>query len=523
MTNIRYKKLRILLSGIISNLIVLIDILIILLFTQLISNEISVQNNFLINLLNYILEIKILFPFLIVTRFIVLVIEKLNSEHLSISVSKNLRKKVLKLAYDRGDFSIADSFYFLNQVSVNVSGFYKNFVIFLTNSVQIIGFVLFLLIIERQVVLYLVLGLLVLFLPTRYLIKKGKYYQHVSYEENKNLSNLIQRIIENTFLIKVLETEDYEFDNFEQSLQKYKFSQFLNVVYGTINSIFPIFTTLLLLSFVILYAEVSFISLEFLGILLRLFTSLSGFNNGLNLVLNSSVHVKALSDLFANSKLRDRSNYKVDYDIKNSVEINNVNFKFFNSKDYIFSKTSLKIPKNKHTVITGKNGSGKSTLLGLILGIYLPNNGTVNVSTNEIGYVGVNPLIIDGTLKFNLLYGNKHKISDQEINTLLSQFNLFDKNTVSLDDKISNKTLSSGQMQKIAIIRALLNKCKILILDEATSNLDQNSQTLLFDILKELNITIINSTHSIENFEYDYELNIEIIEDSRVVHFRTNK
>ena len=219
-TNIKYKKLRILLSGIISNLIVLIDILIILLFTQLISNEISVQNNFLINLLNYILEIKILFPFLIVIRFIVLVIEKLNSEHLSISVSKNLRKKVLKLAYDRGDFSIADSFYFLNQVSVNVSGFYKNFVIFLTNSVQIIGFVLFLLIIERQVVLYLVLGLLVLFLPTRYLIKKGKYYQHVSYEENKNLSNLIQRIIENTFLIKVLETQlNHSWNNLDSDFE----------------------------------------------------------------------------------------------------------------------------------------------------------------------------------------------------------------------------------------------------------------------------------------------------------------
>ena len=115
-TDIRYKKLRVVFSGIVSNLIVAIDILIILLFTQLISNEISVQNVFLVSLLNYILEIKILFPLLIVIRFLVLVIEKLNSEHLSISVSKNLRSQVLKLAYERGDFSIADSYYYLNQV-----------------------------------------------------------------------------------------------------------------------------------------------------------------------------------------------------------------------------------------------------------------------------------------------------------------------------------------------------------------------------------------------------------------------
>lgn len=522
-TDIRYKKLRVVFSGIVSNLIVAIDILIILLFTQLISNEISVQNVFLVSLLNYILEIKILFPLLIVIRFLVLVIEKLNSEHLSISVSKNLRSQVLKLAYERGDFSIADSYYYLNQVSINVSGFYKNFIIFLTNVVQIVGFLLFLVLLESQVVLYLIIGILIIFLPTKYLIKKGKHYQHVSYEENKNLSGLIQRIIENTFLIKVLETDDYEFQNFEKSLQKYRNSQFLNIVYGTINSIFPIFTTLLFLAFVISYMEVDFISLEFLGILLRLFTSLSGFNNGLNLVLNSSVHVKALSDLFTKSKLRDRSKYSVNTNLENSVEINNLDFKFFNSDDNIYSKISLNIPKNKHTVITGKNGSGKSTLLGLILGVYLPTKGSIDVSTKKIGYVGVNPLIIDGTLKFNLLYGNDHKITDEEINILISQFNLFDKKSLSLNDKVSNKTLSSGQMQKIAIIRALLNKCNILILDEATANLDQSSQTLLFDILKGLNITIINSSHSIENFSYDFELNIELVNDSRVIHFRTNE
>ena len=523
MTDIRYKKLRVVFSGIVSNLIVAIDILIILLFTQLISNEISVQNVFLVSLLNYILEIKILFPLLIVIRFLVLVIEKLNSEHLSISVSKNLRSQVLKLAYERGDFSIADSYYYLNQVSINVSGFYKNFIIFLTNVVQIVGFLLFLVLLESQVVLYLIIGILIIFLPTKYLIKKGKHYQHVSYEENKNLSGLIQRIIENTFLIKVLETDDYEFQNFEKSLQKYRNSQFLNIVYGTINSIFPIFTTLLFLAFVISYMEVDFISLEFLGILLRLFTSLSGFNNGLNLVLNSSVHVKALSDLFTKSKLRDRSKYSVNTNLENSVEINNLDFKFFNSDDNIYSKISLNIPKNKHTVITGKNGSGKSTLLGLILGVYLPTKGSIDVSTKKIGYVGVNPLIIDGTLKFNLLYGNDHKITDEEINIQISQFNLFDKKSLSLNDKVSNKTLSSGQMQKIAIIRALLNKCNILILDEATANLDQSSQTLLFDILKGLNITIINSSHSIENFSYDFELNIELVNDSRVIHFRTNE
>ena len=63
--------------------------------------------------------------------------------------------------------------------------------------------------------------------------------------------------------------------------------------------------------------------------------------------------------------------------------------------------------KRKHTVITGPNGSGKSTLLGIISQIFYPKMGDEEAYTDRIGYVGVTPLIIDGSLRENLLYGNK--------------------------------------------------------------------------------------------------------------------
>ena len=78
-----------------------------------------------------------------------------------------------------------------------------------------------------------------------------------------------------------------------------------------------------------------------------------------------------------------------------------------------------------------------------------------------------------------------------------------------LDREISNKTLSSGQMQKIAFIRTLIYGVDILILDESTSNLDSASKKVIYEIIDSLDITIINSTHNPDeliNFDYHIEM-----------------
>ena len=83
---------------------------------------------------------------------------------------------------------------------------------------------------------------------------------------------------------------------------------------------------------------------------------------------------------------------------------------------------------------------------------------------------------------------------------------------------ISNKTLSSGQMQKIAFVRALLNDSDILLLDEATSNLDETTKDKIFKILKERKITIVNSTHDPNSFKnVDNNLRIKLVDEKRIV------
>ena len=98
---------------------------------------------------------------------------------------------------------------------------------------------------------------------------------------------------------------------------------------------------------------------------------------------------------------------------------------------------------------------------------------------------------------------------------MLNLFHLFDDSDHNLELLISNRTLSSGQMQKISFIRSLLANTELLLLDESTSNLDSETRNLIFNILKSKNITVINSTHNHEEFEFDHHIRIEYKNEKR--------
>ena len=149
--------------------------------------------------------------------------------------------------------------------------------------------------------------------------------------------------------------------------------------------------------------------------------------------------------------------------------------------------------------------------------MYVPEKGNIEVISKKLGYVGVTPLIIETSIRENLLYGNMSEVEDSYIIELLERFKFKDR-LVDLDEVVSNKTLSSGQMQKVSFIRALLNNVDILLLDESTSNLDSESKKLIFEILNNENITVINSTHNKEDFSYDSHFEITVEKGNRYLN-----
>ena len=265
------------------------------------------------------------------------------------------------------------------------------------------------------------------------------------------------------------------------------------------------------------YRGINFFTLELIGILLRLFQSFGEINRTIGMVINSQVHLEKLYVVEKNKKSVNKNNYEIkEIDSKSAVIFKNVSFKYIGSEELIFDNLSFKINKNQHTIITGENGSGKSTILGLIAGVYFPIDGKVSSYSDKYGYVGPNPLIIKGTLKDNLIYGSKKEFDDTILENFVFEFQLFKESKENiLDTKVSNKDLSSGQMQKISLIRALVLEPEILILDEAFSNLDTNSRELISKKLNQKKITIINSTHSVMELNYDNHLSIEISKGQR--------
>lgn len=201
---------------------------------------------------------------------------------------------------------------------------------------------------------------------------------------------------------------------------------------------------------------------------------------------------------------------------KNKIILKNIT-KSFNSQ-LVLQDLDLDLPSGEFISIIGESGSGKTTLLNIIAGNLKPDNGQVlfgetniySLSEKElsdfrlfnIGIVYQFFNLIDTlNVKDNIMlvpYLQKNKTDEikdyyQKIMNLLNIQNL---------EKKFPSELSGGEQQRVAIARALMHQGDILILDEATGNLDSKNTRIILDILKELHeklhITIIQVTHSLE-------------------------
>lgn len=512
LTQVGQKKFKILLSAILINLTVGFDIIIIILFSS-----------FFTDTINELFFLKVFFenlwclPFIVLFRFALIYFEKMNIFKLQLEVSENLKTHLLKEIYEKGNYSIADATFFITKLTDHISYFYGALSNLLSGFVQLIIYSAFLIYEDFQTVLIFIgIGFLLVF-PTKYLLSKGRFYMDQSYNFIQRSAKNTERVVDNLFLIKILKTEKYEFDKFKENNNNYTRSQLNNYKFGTFNSLFPNFIVMFIFAIGLLFfGIIKKLTLEFLGVTLRFFQTLGNVNNSLNMLINSHVHLTKLIEIEKNKIESNSFTYKILTSNCEYITAQNINFKYFGMDNLLFEDLNFQIKKGEKILLTGQNGSGKSTILGLIGNILIPSNGLIEVFSEKVGYVGVKPLIVEGSLHENLVYGSKETIDLDSLVQTIKKFQLFDNFKLPmLDRQITNKSLSSGQMQKISFIRALNSLPEILLLDEATSNIDEESKLVINKILNNLSITVINSTHNIDDYDHDKEFKIDVLNTKR--------
>lgn len=198
----------------------------------------------------------------------------------------------------------------------------------------------------------------------------------------------------------------------------------------------------------------------------------------------------------------------------NMIEIKNLSFSYTNKPPYILYDLNLNINKGDYISVLGDNGSGKSTFIKLLLKLLMPTSGNIIHDPIKIGYVpqrfeNLNTQFPITVYEILDCYRKTLKIKNKDC---ILKYLEFVKMSGFKDALIG--TLSGGQCQKIFIARALMGNPDLLILDEPSSGVDNQSQNEIYGMIKNVNrnnnITVISVEHNlkaaIENSTLIYHL-----------------
>lgn len=190
---------------------------------------------------------------------------------------------------------------------------------------------------------------------------------------------------------------------------------------------------------------------------------------------------------------------------KSVMNFNGVGFRYPDSESDVLKKVSFDLERGKAYAFVGPTGGGKTTTASLMARLYDPTEGTIclcgrdlksfepDERSKKIGFILQEPFLFTGTVRENIVYGNKEfqNLDNDKLTAILKEAGLeklLDRFKDGLNTKIQvgDDSISLGQKQLIAFIRVVLRKPELLILDEATANIDTVTEQLLQEILDKL-------------------------------------
>lgn len=347
-------------------------------------------------------------------------------------------------------------------------------------------------------------------------------------------SSIIQHL-DGMKTIKSFDMEDENVKLFSKQTDQVAL-RYLNTIrsYANVKLLFDIGTVIVLAIMVLVLIQIIQIPTATLLLLIYIFVRMipqfSSIQNSYQYFITMlpafSNVMKLERDCIKNSELSEvgkKDRFDVDVEFKKEISLEHVSFTYRDEHHFKIIDLNLMIPAGKITAIVGQSGAGKSTIADLVMGLIKPDNGKItldgtplksNVSwKNRIGYVAQDTFLFNESVRFNLLLA-RSKAKEKDLTDVLEMaaaYQFVSKLPDGMDTLIGDRGihLSGGERQRLALARALLRRPSLLILDEATSNLDSENEARILNAIENLHgeMTILMIAHrlsTIRNADYIY-------------------
>ncbi|MHC1736799.1 MAG: ABC transporter ATP-binding protein [Ignavibacteriaceae bacterium] len=367
-------------------------------------------------------------------------------------------------------------------------------------------------------------------------------------EKMADITSVIQETISGVKVVKAFGMEDFENHKFDK--ETYKFFR-LNLRITRIRNVSSPITEILsvIIGVIIIYyggqlvlVDKSLKASEFLGFLFAIFQlmppikELSSVNNRIQ--ESSAAGDRIFEIIDRNPEITDVENPIRVSKFNNSIVFSDVSFHYDDSDELILKNISFEVKKGEIVAFVGPSGAGKSTLIDLIPRFFDPSSGHILIDGHDIknikiedlrklmGIVTQETILFNESIKNNIAYG----LDEYPIETVIeaaktaNAHNFITEATDGYDTIIGERglKLSGGQRQRLSIARALLKDPQIMIFDEATSSLDNESEILVQEAIERLmtNRTTIVIAHRLSTIRNATK--IIVIDEGRIVQVGTH-
>lgn len=403
------------------------------------------------------------------------------------------------------------------------------------NVALLIGVIIMMFILNVKLAALTILVIPLTYVLLSFIVKRTQKYFELNQKSIGEVNSFIEESVTNNDVIKSFNKEEYFNNKFNYISSKLRDYGFKSSFYSSLAV--PFNKAIGNLNYIIIVCIGSIAVIKGnlrLGAIQSFIQYMKDFNRPMNVIAqvisNLQMASASVDRVYEILDMTEEEDGNVnDIVFNDSIEFKNVSFGYEKDK-YILKDFNLKINKREKIALVGKTGAGKTTIVNLLMCFYNNYEGEILIDgielrkikkekyRNLISMVLQDTWLFEGTLRENIVFDKK--ISDVELKKILSEskiLHMIESLPGGLDYNINEETnnMSSGEKQLITIARALVASPKILILDEATSNVDTRLEYLINNSMKTLmkNRTSIVIAHRLST----------IIESDRIIVIKNGK